>query len=159
VRGCKYPLVIGDMPFGSYEISPEQALASAYRMVKEGGVDCIKMEGGKVRAPAVKKLVEGGIAVMAHIGLNPQHISVVGGFKAQGRTAKKAMSVLDDALALQEAGAFAIFLECVPAEVTRMSLSGSRYLLLVLAPVPIQQDNALSTTTSWDSVNIRTSPV
>jgi len=117
VRGAKHPLIVGDMPFGSYEISPEQAQATAYRFVKEAGVDCVKMEGGRVRAETVRKVVDGGVAVMGHIGLTPQHISVLGGFRAQGRTARKARELLDDALALEEAGCFAIVIECVPPQV------------------------------------------
>eukprot|EP00468_Gymnochlora_sp_CCMP2014_P007280 CAMPEP_0167754420 /NCGR_PEP_ID=MMETSP0110_2-20121227/8257_1 /TAXON_ID=629695 /ORGANISM="Gymnochlora sp., Strain CCMP2014" /LENGTH=310 /DNA_ID=CAMNT_0007640291 /DNA_START=165 /DNA_END=1097 /DNA_ORIENTATION=+ len=117
VRGAKQPLIVSDMPFGSYEINPEQAQATAYRFVKEAGVDCVKMEGGKNIAPTAKKIVDGGIAVMGHIGLTPQHISVLGGFRAQGRTAKKARDLLDDALALQDAGCFAVVIECVPPQV------------------------------------------
>lgn len=82
-RGAKHPLLVGDMPFGTYEVSPEQALESAYRFVKEAGVDCVKMEGGRNRAETCRKVVDGGVAVMAHIGLTPQHISVLGGFRAQ----------------------------------------------------------------------------
>ncbi|GAB5355147.1 hypothetical protein AAMO2058_000181300 [Amorphochlora amoebiformis] len=117
VRGAKHPLIIADLPFGSYEVDPKQAQESAYKFVKEAGVDAVKMEGGRRLAPTVKKVVDGGIAVMGHVGLTPQHINVLGGFRAQGRTAKKARDLLDDALALEAAGAFAIVIECVPAQV------------------------------------------
>jgi 3-methyl-2-oxobutanoate hydroxymethyltransferase len=107
-RGAPSRFIIGDMPFGSYESSPEEALKNAFRLVKEAGVDAVKLEGGRVRAETVKKIVESGIAVMGHVGLTPQGISVLGGFRAQGRTAVKARAIVDDALLLQEAGAFSI---------------------------------------------------
>ncbi|CAM9384049.1 unnamed protein product [Phaeothamnion confervicola] len=116
-RGAKHPLIVGDMPFGSYEVSPAQALETAYRFVKDGGADAVKLEGGRNRAEHVRKVVDGGIAVMGHVGLTPQAISVLGGFRAQGRTAVKARQLVDDALAVQDAGAFAIVVECVPAPV------------------------------------------
>lgn len=117
----KRPLLVGDMPFGTYEYNEvDIALRNAYRMVKEGGVDAVKLEGGSDRrAEAIKHLVDGGVAVMGHIGLTPQAISVIGGFRAQGRTAARARELVDQALRLQDAGAFAIVLECVPANVAR----------------------------------------
>lgn len=113
------PLLVGDMPFGSYEFEDTDiALRHAYRFVKEAGMDAVKMEGGsEARARAAKRVVDGGVAVMGHIGLTPQAISVIGGFRAQGRTAKRARALLDDALRLQDAGVFSIVLECVPANV------------------------------------------
>ena len=116
-RGAEKALIVGDLPFGSYERSPEDAYSTALRFLKEGNVDAVKLEGGKQRAETVRKLVDGGIAVMGHVGLTPQSISVLGGFRAQGRTAEAATQVLEDALALQDAGAFAVVLECVPPEV------------------------------------------
>jgi len=118
-RGATYPLMIGDMPFGSYEVSPEEALRNAYRYLKEAGMDAVKLEGGSEVVPTVRKIVDGGVAVMGHIGLTPQKLSVLGGFRAQGRTAAKARKILDDALALQEAGCFALVIECVPAPVAK----------------------------------------
>ncbi len=100
-RGARRPLIVGDLPFGSYEVTPDQALETAIRFVKEAGVDAVKLEGGLERAEHVKKIVRGGIAVMGHVGLLPQSISVLGGFKAQGRTAKNARALVDDALAIQ----------------------------------------------------------
>ena len=118
-RGAPSRFIVGDMPFGSYESGPEEALKNAYRLVKEAGVDAVKLEGGRNRAETVRKLVDCGIAVMGHTGLTPQGISVLGGFRAQGRTAVKARAILDDALALQEAGAFAVVIEFVPSIVAK----------------------------------------
>jgi len=118
-RGAPSRFIVGDMPFGSYESGPLEALKNAYRFIKEAGVDAVKVEGGKNRVETVRKLVESGIAVMGHIGLTPQGISVLGGFRAQGRTAVKARSIIDDALALQAAGAFALVIECVPSIVAK----------------------------------------
>lgn len=118
-RGAPSRFIVGDMPFGSYESGSEEALKNAFRLIKEAGCDAVKLEGGKNRAETVRKLVDCGIAVMGHIGLTPQGISVLGGFRAQGRTAVKARAILDDALALQEAGAFGVVIECVPSVVAR----------------------------------------
>ena len=95
-RGAPNTLVVGDMPFMSYQISPEQALASAGRIVKEGGADCVKMEGGEYFAPYVRKIVQAGIPVMGHIGLTPQSASALGGFKVQGRTPEQAKGFLNE---------------------------------------------------------------
>ncbi|KAG7395132.1 hypothetical protein PHYBOEH_004205 [Phytophthora boehmeriae] len=116
-RGATRPLVATDMPFGTCEGAPFEALKNAQRIIKEGGADCVKIEGGKERAETIKTIVDGGIAVMGHIGLRPQHISVLGGFRAQGRTAAQAKLIIEDALAVQEAGAFAVVVECVPSAV------------------------------------------
>lgn len=116
-RGAPSRFIVADLPFGSYELGAEQAFHNSLRLVKEGGADAIKLEGGKNRAETVKKLVDAGIAVMGHVGLTPQGISVLGGFRAQGRTAVKARAVLDDALALEKAGAFSVVVECVPSQV------------------------------------------
>lgn len=102
---------------GSYEISPEQALATAIRFVKEGRVQSIKLEGGKEMAPTIKKITTAGIPVLAHIGLTPQRQNSLGGFRVQGKTCNSAMSILEDALAVQEAGCYAMVLEAVPQEV------------------------------------------
>jgi len=117
----KKPLLVGDMPFGTYEYNDlDIALKNSYRMVKEGGMDAVKMEGGSEhRAKTIKHVVDGGVAVMGHIGLTPQAISVIGGFRAQGRTATRAREMIDEALRLQDAGAFAVVLECVPANVAK----------------------------------------
>lgn len=116
-RATKAAFTIGDMPMGSYEISPEQALETAIRFVKEGRIQGIKLEGGKEMAPTIEKIARAGIPVLAHVGLTPQRQNALGGFRVQGKTSDSAMKVLDDALALQRAGSFAVVLEAVPAEV------------------------------------------
>ncbi|TYZ69439.1 hypothetical protein PybrP1_012648 [[Pythium] brassicae (nom. inval.)] len=118
-RGASRPLIVADMPFGTCEGDPYEALKNAQRMLKEGGADCVKIEGGRGRTKTIRTIVEGGIAVMGHVGLLPQHISVLGGFRAQGRTAAQAEEIIKDALAVQEAGAFAVVLECVPSPVAK----------------------------------------
>ena len=105
------------MPRGSYEVSPEQALQTAIRFVKEGRVQGVKLEGGREMAPTIRKITSAGIPVLAHIGLTPQRQNALGGFRVQGKTRDGAMAVLDDALAVQEAGSFAAVIEAVPAEV------------------------------------------
>ena len=107
-RGAPSRFIVGDMPFGSYESGPDEALKNAFRFIKEAGVDAVKLEGGIKRVDTVRRLVDSGVAVMGHIGLTPQGIGVLGGFRAQGRTAVKARSIVDDAIALQNAGAFAL---------------------------------------------------
>jgi 3-methyl-2-oxobutanoate hydroxymethyltransferase len=116
-RAARRPLVIGDLPFGSYEVSDEQAVTSAIRMVKEGGADVVKLEGAGRMVSRVRAISESNIGVMAHIGLTPQSATKLGGFRAQGRTADAAARLYEDALALQEAGAFSVVLEAVPAAV------------------------------------------
>lgn len=105
---------------GSYEVSPEQALQTAIRFVKEGRVQSIKLEGGREMAPTIRKITAAGIPVLGHIGLTPQRQNALGGFRVQGKTVDGALKVLDDALALQEAGCFAMVLEAVPAEVAKI---------------------------------------
>lgn len=113
-RGVKSAFLIADLPFGSYEVSPEQAHTSALKMMKYGLAEAIKLEGGVEKAPTIKKLSSSGIPVCAHIGLTPQRTSSLGGFRVQGKTLKSATSVLEDALAVQEAGASMMVLEAVP---------------------------------------------
>ncbi|KAK9757885.1 hypothetical protein RND81_01G193100 [Saponaria officinalis] len=123
-RGAKRPLLVGDLPFGSYESSTSQAVDTAVRILKEGGMDSIKLEGGSPsRITAAKAIVEAGIAVMGHVGLTPQAISVLGGFRPQGRTVSSAVKVVETALALQEAGCFSVVLECVPAPIAAAATS------------------------------------
>ncbi len=118
-RGAKRPLVIADMPFGSYETSDEQAIGNAVRLVKDGGADAVKIERGGTSVARAKAIVGAGIPVMGHVGLTPQTATVLGGFKAQGRTAERAQQLIDEALELQAAGCFAIVLEAVPSTVAR----------------------------------------
>ncbi len=114
-RGVRRALVVADMPFLSYQVSHEQALLNAGRFIKEAGAAAVKIEGGAFRAPLVEDLVRNGIPVLGHIGLTPQSIHTVGGYKVQGRAGKDAARLHDDAAALEAAGCFAVVLECVPA--------------------------------------------
>ena len=116
-RAARRPLVVGDLPFGSYQQSDDEAIASAVRMVKEGGADVVKLEGAGRMVERVRAIVDAGIGVMGHIGLTPQSATKLGGFRAQGRTAAAAIKLYEDAFALQAAGAFAIVLEALPAPV------------------------------------------
>lgn len=116
-RGAKRPLVVGDLPFGTYQASDEDAVRNAIRFVKEAGMDAVKLEGAGPEADRVSAIVGAGIPVMGHLGLTPQSATMLGGYKAQGRTAVEARRLLDDALALQDAGCFALVLEAVPAAV------------------------------------------
>ncbi len=116
-RGARRPLVVADMPFGSFQVSDEEAMHNAIRFVKEAGADAVKLEGAGPMLARVRALVGGGIPVMGHLGLTPQSATMLGGFKAQGRTAEKAVRLYEDALALEAAGCFAIVLEAVPAPV------------------------------------------
>jgi 3-methyl-2-oxobutanoate hydroxymethyltransferase len=117
-RGLKTPLLVGDLPFGSYEASDALAIATAQRFVKEAGCDGVKLEGGGTSAERARAIVRAGVPVMGHVGLTPQTATMLGGYRAQGRTAVRARQVLDDALALQEAGCFSIVFEAMPAGVT-----------------------------------------
>jgi 3-methyl-2-oxobutanoate hydroxymethyltransferase len=118
-RGLKTPLLIGDLPFGSYEVSDEQAIATAMRMVKEAGCEAVKLEGGGANSVSrARAIVAAGIPVMGHVGLTPQTATALGGWKAQGRTAAAAAKIGEQALALQDAGCFALVFEAIPAAVT-----------------------------------------
>ena len=117
VRGTKRALVVADLPFGSYQASPQQALDTAARFMKEGGCQAVKIEGGRRVVPQVEMLVSAGIPVMAHIGLTPQSVNALGGYRVQGRGDEAAHRLLLDATALQQAGAFAVVLEVVPSDV------------------------------------------
>jgi 3-methyl-2-oxobutanoate hydroxymethyltransferase len=119
-RGLKTPLLVGDLPFGSYEASNELAIASAQRMVKEAGCDAVKLEGGGSSVDRAAAIIAAGIPVMGHVGLTPQTATALGGLKAQGRTAEKAVKVAEDAIALDRAGCFSIVIEAVPEAVTEM---------------------------------------
>jgi 3-methyl-2-oxobutanoate hydroxymethyltransferase len=116
-RGARRPLVVADMPFGSFQVSDEDALQNAIRFVKETGADGVKLEGAGSSLSRVRALTDAGIPVMGHLGLTPQTATMLGGFKAQGRTATQAVQLYEDALALQAAGCFALVLEAVPAAV------------------------------------------
>jgi 3-methyl-2-oxobutanoate hydroxymethyltransferase len=120
VRGARKALIIGDMPFMSYHISVSDALHNAARFIQEGGAQTVKLEGGEVVAEKVRRLVDCGIPVMGHIGLTPQSIHQLGGFKVQGKAMEEAKKLLNDARILEEAGAFAIVLECTPAPLSKL---------------------------------------
>jgi 3-methyl-2-oxobutanoate hydroxymethyltransferase len=117
-RGLKTPLMIGDMPMGSYEASNEEAIRSAQRLVKETGCQAVKLEAGGVIAERARAIVQSGIPVMGHVGLTPQTATALGGYKAQGKTAKGAIKLLEETLALQAVGCFSIVIEAVPAAIT-----------------------------------------
>jgi 3-methyl-2-oxobutanoate hydroxymethyltransferase len=124
-RGLRTPLLIGDMPFGSYEISDEQAITNALRMVKEAGCEAVKLEGGGPSSVSrARAIVAAGIPVMGHVGLTPQTATALGGWKAQGRTATAAARIAAEAIALQEAGCFALVFEAIPAAVTDELMPG-----------------------------------
>ena len=118
-RGAKRPLVVADMPFGSFQVSDDDAVRTAIRFVKEAGADAIKLEGAGPTLSRVRAIVGSGIPVMGHLGLTPQSATMLGGFKAQGRSAEKALALLSDARALEAAGCFSLVLEAVPAPVAR----------------------------------------
>jgi 3-methyl-2-oxobutanoate hydroxymethyltransferase len=117
VRGTSRALVVGDLPFGSYQASPQQALETAARFMKEGGCQAVKIEGGRRMVPQVEALTSAGVPVMAHIGLTPQSVHALGGYRVQGRGDEAAHRLMQAAKALQHAGAFAVVLEVVPSEV------------------------------------------
>jgi len=120
VRGTKHALVIGDMPFMTYHVSMEDTLRNAARFIQEGGAQAVKLEGGEVVADKVSRLVSCGIPVQGHIGLTPQSVNQLGGYKVVGKTPEVAVCLLNDAKALEEAGAFSIVLECVPAPLSQL---------------------------------------
>lgn len=116
-RGAQRPLIVGDMPFGSYQVSDELAVANAVRFLKDAGVDVVKLEGAGASLSRVRAIVGAGIPAMGHIGLTPQSATMLGGYKAQGRTAAKAYRLVAEAHELEEAGCFSLVLECVPSPV------------------------------------------
>lgn len=119
-RGTHRALLVADMPYGSYHTGADDAVRAALRLVKEGGAEAVKLEGGRKRAELVKRLVDEEIAVMGHIGLTPQSVNKLGGYRVQGKTAEAARALLDDAKALEAAGAFSIVLEVVPREIAKL---------------------------------------
>jgi 3-methyl-2-oxobutanoate hydroxymethyltransferase len=116
-RAAYRPIVVGDMPFGSYQVSDEDAVRNAIRFFKEAGADAIKLEGAGPSLSRIRAIVDAGIPVMGHVGLTPQSATMLGGFKTQGRTAEQARRVVDDAIALEQAGCFSVVLEALPAPV------------------------------------------
>ena len=119
-RGLSTPLLVGDLPFGSYEASDEEAIHSAQRFVKEAGCDAVKLERGGTSVERTRAILGAGIPVMGHVGLTPQTATALGGYRSQGRTAERALEVLQDAVALQEAGCFALVFEAIPSALTEL---------------------------------------
>src|SRR5918911_121651 len=122
-RGLETPLLVGDLPFGSYEASDALAIETAQRFVKEAGCDAVKLEGGGASVERARAIVRAGVPVMGHVGLTPQTATALGGYRAQGRTAERAAQVMQDALDLQDAGCFAVVFEAIPAEVTDLVMA------------------------------------
>jgi 3-methyl-2-oxobutanoate hydroxymethyltransferase len=125
-RGLSTPLLVGDMPFGSYEASNEEAIHHAQRFVKEAGCDAVKLERGGTSAERARAIVGAGIPVMGHVGLTPQTATALGGYRSQGRTAERAVEVMHDALALQDAGCFALVFEAIPSALTELIMPRMR---------------------------------
>ncbi len=136
MRGCKTCLVVGDMPFMSYNTSIPEAITNAGRLLKEGGCDVVKLEGGIHFAPTVQAIVRAGIPVQGHIGLTPQTASALGGFKMQGKNAAAAKQIIDDARALEQAGAFSIILEAVPAPLGKLVAESVRVPVIGIGAGP-----------------------
>ena len=136
VKGAPDKFIIGDMPFGSYNVSIEEAIRNANRMVKETGCDCIKLEGGVEMADTIRALVKAGINVMGHIGMTPQTATSFGGFKVQGGTPESARKLIEDAKALQDAGVFSIVVECVPSVVAKAMQEEVRVPILGIGAGP-----------------------
>lgn len=135
-RACSHALVVMDMPFMSYQISPQQALESAGKIMKETMADCVKLEGGKDVCPQIRAITAAGIPVCAHIGMTPQSVHAMGGFKVQGRGEENARRIFEDALAVQEAGAFAVVLECVPPKLAGLITETLRILTIGIGAGP-----------------------
>jgi len=136
VRGCKGPLIVGDMPFMSYNTSIRDAIVNAGRLMKEGGCDTIKLEGGVHFAPTIEAIVKAGIPVQGHIGLTPQTASALGGFKMQGRDAMAAKGIIDDAKTIEDAGVFSIILEAVPAPLGKLVAEAVRVPVIGIGAGP-----------------------
>ena len=136
VRGCKGPLVIGDMPFMSYNTSVRESIHNAGRLMKEGGCDAVKLEGGLNFVPTVEAIVKAGIPVQGHIGLTPQTASALGGFKMQGKDAAAAKQIIEDARGLQDAGVFSIVLEAVPAPLGKLVSEAVRVPIIGIGAGP-----------------------
>jgi 3-methyl-2-oxobutanoate hydroxymethyltransferase len=142
-RGLSTPLLVGDMPFGSYEASDEEAIHSAQRFVKEAGVDAVKLERGGSSVQRARAIVGAGIPVMSHVGLTPQSATALGGYRSQGRTAERALEVMHDALELQEAGSFAIVFEAIPSALTELIVPRMRIPVIGIGAGPAADGQVL----------------
>jgi 3-methyl-2-oxobutanoate hydroxymethyltransferase len=142
-RGLSTPLLVGDMPFGSYEASNELAIRNAQRFVKEAGVDAVKLERGGSSVERTRAIVEAGIPVMGHVGLTPQNATALGGYRSQGRTAERALEVMRDALGLQEAGAFSIVFEAIPSPLSEAIMPRMRIPVIGIGAGPATDGQVL----------------
>ena len=143
-RGLRTPFMVGDLPFGSYEVSDEQAVQTAFRFVKEAGCDAVKLEGGgPVSVARARAIVQAGIPVMGHVGLTPQTSTALGGYRAQGRTAEAAMRVAQEALALQEAGCFSVVFEAIPSAVAEAVMPKMDALVIGIGAGPATDGQVL----------------
>jgi 3-methyl-2-oxobutanoate hydroxymethyltransferase len=142
-RGLQTPLLVGDLPFGSYEASDEQAITTAQRFVKEAGCEAVKLERGGTSAERARAIVQSGIPVMGHVGLTPQTATALGGYRAQGRTSDRALAVARDALALQEAGCFSIVFEAIPAGVAEVLMERIEIPVIGIGAGPVTDGQVL----------------
>jgi 3-methyl-2-oxobutanoate hydroxymethyltransferase len=142
-RGLSTPLLVGDMPFGSYEASNELAVQNAQRFVKEAGVDAVKLERGGSSIERTRAIVAAGIPVMGHVGLTPQNATALGGYRSQGRTAERAFEVMHDAVGLQEAGAFSIVFEAIPSPLTEVIMPRMRIPVIGIGAGPTTDGQVL----------------
>jgi 3-methyl-2-oxobutanoate hydroxymethyltransferase len=142
-RGLSTPLLVGDMPFGSYEASNEEAIHNAQRFVKEAGCDAVKLERGGTSVERARAIVAAGIPVMGHVGLTPQTATALGGYRSQGRTADRALEVVHDAAALQEAGCFAIVFEAIPSALTEAIMPRMRIPVIGIGAGPAADGQVL----------------
>ncbi len=142
-RGLQTPMLIGDLPFGSYESSDEHAILTAQRFIKEAGCDAVKLEGGGTSVQRAHAIVNAGIPVMGHVGLTPQTATSLGGYRAQGRTAERAAQVMGDAMDLQEAGCFAVVVEAIPAQVTDLLMEHMEIVVIGIGAGPATDGQVL----------------
>jgi 3-methyl-2-oxobutanoate hydroxymethyltransferase len=142
-RGLSTPLLVGDMPFGSYEASNEEAIHNAQRFVKEAGVDAVKLERGGSSVERARAIVAAGIPVMGHVGLTPQSATALGGYRSQGRTAERAMEVMHDALGLQDAGAFSVVFEAIPSALSEAIMPRMRIPVIGIGAGPATDGQVL----------------
>jgi 3-methyl-2-oxobutanoate hydroxymethyltransferase len=142
-RGLSTPLLVGDMPFGSYEASNEEAIHNAQRFIKEAGCDAVKLERGGSTAERARAIVNAGIPVMGHVGLTPQTATALGGYRSQGRTAERALEVLHDAVMLQEAGCFSIVFEAIPSPLTEVIMPRIRVPVIGIGAGPATDGQVL----------------
>jgi 3-methyl-2-oxobutanoate hydroxymethyltransferase len=142
-RGLSTPLLVGDMPFGSYEASNELAVMNAQRFVKEAGVDAVKLERGGSSIDRTRAIVSAGIPVMGHVGLTPQNATALGGYRSQGRTAERALEVMRDAVGLQEVGAFSVVFEAIPSPLTEVIMPRMRIPVIGIGAGPATDGQVL----------------